>query len=116
MPDVRIECKNEFATVTAIALDDNPMSRSKKVLIQTMTVARPYGFQADGGKEGRITNVGSAPYGVENIRATVSFPKRVGVFRVTALDANGYAVDAKPDVQKGRIRLHPSTVYHVIQW
>ena len=115
--DVIIECKNDYATITVISLDGKPLAQSRKILIQAMTGEQPYGFKTAGN---RIVDTGTAPFGIEKIRAVVSLKLTGGGKPVAvALDENGYPTD-KP-VKAGpaaadrfRITLAPDAVYHLV--
>ena len=119
LTDATIESKNEFASVMVISLDSHPLKTSKKILIQVMTQEQPYGFRTENGK---ITDLGEAPFGVKKINATVSL-KLEGADRptVTALDGNGYATQ-KAVTTSGdgantplMIQLAEDSIYHVVQ-
>ncbi len=117
--DVSIECGNEYAAIAVISLDNQPLSTSKKILIQAMTHERPYGFRASQGNEGAIENLGSYPFGVEKIQAKVTLKNMAGQ-TVTALDENGMpTAKTVPVTEKQNkdieIRLNATTVYHIIQ-
>jgi hypothetical protein len=114
--------ENEYGTVIAIAMDDRPLAESSKILIQCMTIDQLHGWATSqpGGKGGTIRQVGSAPWGVEKIDATVklrwSAPKPA---RVVACDENGYATDRKVQTRLDdaalTIKIDPSTAYTVIE-
>lgn len=97
--DVTIRCENDYATILAVSLDDRPIARSGRVLIQVGTRARPTGwadheatFTADDGKQtirGReIDSTGTMPWAITATRATIQL-KNAGLTRAMALDANG---------------------------
>jgi len=117
--DIAIECGNEYASAMVIALDDQPLATSKRILIQTVTEERPYGFRTDGD---RITALGGPPLGVRRIAAKVWLHNRAasGV-RAIALDKNGYAtskrVVTQPDAGTSgiEITLDPTSLYHVVE-
>ncbi|MCG8616350.1 MAG: hypothetical protein MI802_09055, partial [Desulfobacterales bacterium] len=116
--DVTIRCGNEYATVVLVSLDDRPIAESKRVLVQTMTVDRPYGYRE---RNGEIVSVGSAPIGVEKIAVALRLEGEAWAgASVTALDEHGYATDRAVSIQRpgdGRvtlIALEPDAVYHVI--
>src|SRR5689334_6071170 len=98
--NLKIALQDEFATVTAVSLDDQPIASSRKILLQVMTQEQPTGFKAE---NGTITSLGGAPFGVKKVRGTVEL-KLSGdggaAPTVNALDENGYpskkAVDLKP--------------------
>jgi hypothetical protein len=120
--DVRIAMENEYGSVLVIALDDQPLSESTKILVQAMTVDALFGWSTSRshGRGGRIEDVGSAPWGVEQIKASVRLhwhgppPKRV-----VACDENGYAserpVATRIDSGGLTIQIDPTTVYTVIE-
>jgi len=115
--DVTIDCRNEYASIVVTSLDDLPLARSRRVLIQAMTEDRPFGFRAAGG---RIADLGSAPFGVRFIDAAVTLKLPPGDKpAVTALDENGYATDkAVPTSAEGSaftIRLARDALYHVVR-
>ena len=47
--DITIESHNEYGTIHVISLDGEPLSRSKKILIQAFTEEKMYGFKASNG-------------------------------------------------------------------
>jgi hypothetical protein len=114
-----IECRNEYASVVVTSLDGQPLGEARRVLIQAMTVERPFGFRASGGKSGRIEDLGAGPFGVEKISATVSlrWPGKETV-RVSPLDPHGYP-RGQPFAAEARnggayLRLREDSVYHVV--
>jgi hypothetical protein len=117
---VSIEMKNEYGSVTVVSLDDRPISNSRKLLIQAMTVERPYGFRATGANSGKILDLGEAPFGVEKIDGTVRLRLAAGgAPKVVALDEHGYPKPAPATVSGGpaslTVKLAPDSVYHVVQ-
>ena len=116
LADVTIDCKNEYAAIIVTALDDLPLAKSRKILIQAMTEDRPYGFRAAGG---RITNLGAYPFGIRRIDAAITLKLAGGgKAKVTALDENGYATDkAAKAAATGdgvKIDLAADSIYHVV--
>lgn len=117
LANVTIDCRNEYAAVIVTSLDDLPLARSRKILIQAMTDDRPYGFRAPGG---RIADLGSAPFGIRFIDATVMLRlASAGRAKVVALDENGYATDkpvqAAAEDAALKINLARDAIYHVVQ-
>jgi hypothetical protein len=116
LSNVTIASENEYGAIIVISLDGKTLASSRNILIQAMTEERPYGFRAAGG---RITNLGSAPFGVRNINAVVTFKgTRAARVRATALDENGYPRKQELPVEvKGNVatvKLSARGVYHVI--
>jgi hypothetical protein len=85
--DVSIRMLNEYGSVTVTSLDGADIVDSGLILIQAMTEDRPYGFRSESGK---ITNLGSAPFGVREIDASVQLPARARSCEAVVLDENGY--------------------------
>jgi len=116
LKDVTIESTNEFGTVTVVALDGEPIAKSRKILVQAMTEERPFGFKASGGK---ITDLGSPPLGVRKIdcQLTMRLEGKAPI-RVVALDLNGYGrADVPVTGGAGKpavFRLSEDALYHVI--
>jgi hypothetical protein len=95
---VDIQMANEYGTVLVVALDNQPLSTSRKMLIQCMTVDQLYGWEASesGGMGGTIRDVGSAPWGIQKIDAKVTLRLPGGRPReIIACDENGYATDGQ---------------------
>jgi hypothetical protein len=105
--DVTIESKNEYGTVHVIALDDQPLKSSKRMLVQAFTEEKAYGWQYEktkdssdpNAREYKVTSTGTAPLNIREVDARVTFA--VPFTRATVLDENGYArrtLDAKGTV------------------
>ena len=125
LPDLSLKMQNDYGSVTVLALDDKPIDTSEKLLIQTMTIEQPYGFHAtgEGNRDGRITNLGSAPLGVQQFHATVTLKRsHVSPSRVYACDEHGYAKSTEvlttDDARAGTLRivLDPVSPYHVVAY
>ncbi len=118
---VTIRSGNEYGAVLVVALDDKLLADSRTVLIQAMTEDQPLGWKAPGGK---IASLGSYPFGVRKIDATVQLPVPAGAEgepTVTVLDENGYAADLKAgkveaDGKTVTVRLNSAGVYHLVRW
>jgi hypothetical protein len=95
--DLRLTCGNRFGALLAVSLDDQPLARSRRVLVQFCTPSRPTGWaqvpaslkRPDGrGLDGfRITSHGRAPWQVERA-ALQLWLRNAALVRATALDAN----------------------------
>ncbi|MFW5682274.1 MAG: hypothetical protein ACOC1G_04635, partial [Phycisphaeraceae bacterium] len=70
--DVTIRSGNRYASVVAVSLDGRPLAESKRILIQTGTWDRPFGFTTEpAGEYRRITHLGGYPLNVRRVDATV---------------------------------------------
>lgn len=124
LSDVTIVSKNEYACVTAVSLDEKPLSISGRILIQIGTVARPTGWKEKPirmqTKEGkfldgaRIVDVGGPPWRIEKMRGAIGI-KNPSINKATALDANGMPIAEIPIWRKdGEIRISlPSSALYV---
>jgi hypothetical protein len=122
LTDVEIEMKNDYGTVLVVALDDQPLATSKKILVQCMTIDQLFGWETSepGGLRGTIRSLGSAPWGVQRIRASVTLRRARGpAFEVVACDENGYPTDQKTRTTRTghalTIEIHETTVYTVVR-
>ncbi|MCP5056788.1 MAG: hypothetical protein GY937_08710 [bacterium] len=114
--DVVIESATEFGTILVISLDDEPLSSSKRVLVQTMTEERPSGWKVAAG--GRITDLGGPPTLVRLLDAKVTLRGATRLRKATVLDVHGYA--RKGAVRRIRagsttIQLSPEALYTVLE-
>jgi len=96
--DVTIESHREYGTVHVISLDGQPITNSKKILIQAFTEEKMYGFKS---ANGIIQDIGRAPITVRNIDAKVTFTNGAQM-KATSLDEQGYARgDLQPQITGG---------------
>jgi hypothetical protein len=98
LKDATIETSNDYAAVTLVALDDQPLASSRKILAQVGTVARPSGWAE---REAEFKGAGKTTYQGKQIVSTgkmpwVIVPSQVVVTlanpaltAATALDPNG---------------------------
>lgn len=114
LPQLGIRIQNDYASAALVSLDGLPLATSQRMLLQVMTVDRPYGFRASKSiKEGRIEQPGSGPFGVERIHGFVTFDKDTPL-EATALDGNGYAAEEAVPVKDGVLPLAEDTVYYIL--
>jgi len=123
--NVTIRCRNAYASLVVVPLDDRPLAESRKVLIQAGTVARPSGWMARersveaGGKlhDGfQILRKGDAPVLIENTAAEVTLANP-HLRKAVALDVNGLPTDAAVGVQQRDGRLNvvlPANVLYTV--
>ncbi len=119
LKNVTIECSNEYASIIVVSLDNEPIAKAKKILIQAMTEEKPYGFKAE---NGRITDLGGTPFGIRKVNAEVTLKlKGTEQLRVVSLDENGYSRKTKVKTEGTGttkplvIRLAEDAIYHVVQ-
>lgn len=124
--DVTIRSRNAYGSIMVVPLDDQPLARSAKILVQVGTVARPAGWIARarsveaGGElhEGlQILRKGDAPVLIENIAAEVTIANS-SLRRATALDPNGLPMEAEVTVarhgERLSVTLPPDALYTIV--
>ncbi len=114
MKDVTIESPLDLGHIVLVSLDDQPLAKSKRMLLQAMSEERATGFSAiPQGKINLIESIGKDPWRVRKLQGRVSLLRSdAAALKVTALDGNGYPVreigtasgfDLAPDVVYYRI-------------
>jgi len=99
LKDVTIQASNDYATVLVVALDNQPLKESKRVLVQIGTTARPTGwierettFQGDDGKQAyhgkQVVDTGKMPWAIADAQNTLTMANP-GLTATTQLDING---------------------------
>ena len=102
MSELTIAIQNEYATLNVVSLDDLPIARSSRVLVQVVTVNRLTGRETRDatlkiGKGERayevageqIVRIGKPPFRIANSRVEIEF--RSARFKTArVLDINGY--------------------------
>jgi hypothetical protein len=104
LDSVTIAMKNDYGTILVVALDDQPLNTSQRVLIQCTTLDQPYGWRTSdaNGLGGTIEEVGSAPWGMQRIHASVTLHwAGQPAVAVTVCDENGYATDKPVACEQG---------------
>ncbi len=122
--EVIIQSSNDYVVVNVVAMDDNPVGESAKILIQVGTVYRPTAwaeaattFTLDGKLVSgyKIENTGRMPWLCADTQVTVKI-KNKALNRATLLDAAGYAKSDISVVSEGeyvKIDL-PANAMHVV--
>lgn len=105
----------ELGHIVAVALDDQPLATSQRILLQVMTEERESNWQTEqlNPTVKRIVNIGTDPWQVRAIDGAVRFKRAdAAQLEVTALDFNGYPVASVGSAKE--IRLQTSTLYYLI--
>ncbi len=98
---VKIDSQNEYASVLVVSLDGEALPRSRRVLVQVGTRARPTGwvereatFKSDDGKQTfhgkQVVSTGAMPWAIEETRIKLTV-KNAGLREAVPLDSNGNA-------------------------
>lgn len=115
-PDVTIESASEYGSILLVALDDQPIAQSSKMLLQVVTEEKPFGWATDVPTGQRtITNAGQPPVMVRNLSGTVKLKRSdAATLRVTPLDFNGYR-DGTATSHAAGVQLKPDRMYYLIE-
>ncbi|EAZ90525.1 hypothetical protein [Crocosphaera chwakensis] len=123
--DLIIKSNNKYATIIVVSMDNKPIKRSEKLLVQLGTVARPTEWkqkeitwkdkQGNLQKGLEIINYGKAPWRIENndIHLTINNPQ---LKKAMLLDSNGLAkqtMNLKSDSSQISLQL-PTDVKYII--
>lgn len=117
-----ISLGNEYGAVMLVSMDDQPLEKSAKMLLQVCTEETNRNWTTEpvktkfGGKEQdakRITRIGTSPMLLREVQGQVTLNRPdAAELKVTALDLNGYP--AATTVGAKTITLQPRTLYYVI--
>jgi hypothetical protein len=98
-----------------VALDDQPLKTSKRMLLQVMSEERNSGWKAvPQGAINLIESIGHDPWQVRKIAGTVRFSRPDAArLKIMALDATGKATETI-EAPGGVLALRPQTLHYVI--
>ena len=110
--DVAIASALDNAHIIVVALDQQPLSTSRRMLAQAMSEEKATGFEAEPGEGGLLTikNIGKDPWLARELSGTVRF--KSGRVQIQPLDLNGYPAGTAFAAQE--LKLDPKTVYYLI--
>jgi hypothetical protein len=121
LSDVSLHMKNDYGTLWVVALDNQPLSQSRRVLIQGTTLDQPYGWKTttSDGLSGTIEQVGGAPWGMQKLDASITLKwSGSAPVTVTACDENGYRVDKTVNYQRSdgevTVQIEATTAYTLV--
>jgi len=115
LSNLRVQSDLETGHIVAVALDDQPLATSRRILVQVMSEEHESGRQTEAAGPGvqRITTLGTDPWQFKALRGTLAFKRPdADRLKVTALDYNGYAATAVGTARE--LRLRPATLYYLI--
>jgi hypothetical protein len=128
LSDIAIRSQNGYAAVTVVSMDEEPLTRSRKILVQVGTSARPTGWKTRvaefPGEDGKtmvqgfqIVTTGTPPWRVVNteVGLVVRNPE---LTKATLLDPAGYPAQGVQATRTGKdfsIRLPLNTMYMILQ-
>jgi hypothetical protein len=128
LADVTVRSSNDYAAISVVAMDNQPLKASKRVLVQVGTYVRPTGwktkpaaFKSDDGKQTfqgfEVVNTGKMPYQVNSTEVTLTLANP-GLKKATLLDSAGYPVreiEGKSQSGKFTLKLPANAMYIVLE-
>jgi hypothetical protein len=126
LPAVRITSSNQYGTVQVVAMDDQPIEKSRKLLVQVGTQYLPTGWEDKPARfefrgymlDGlQILSTGTMPWQAVNTEVSLEI-KNKHLSKATLLDPGGYPISAVKMVrnnEKFMITLPGNTMYMIIE-
>ena len=115
LKDLSVSSDLELGHIIAVALDNQPLATSSRILLQVMSEEQETNHKTEqvSPTVKRIVNIGTDPWQVRELNRTVRFKRAdAAQLKVTALDFNGYP--AGPAGTAAEIKLQPTTIYYLI--
>jgi hypothetical protein len=116
LQDISVSSDLELGHIVAVALDDQPLAKSSRILLQVMSEERETNHQTEpvSANVKRIVNIGKDPWQVKEFSGVVRFkPHDAAELKVNALDLNGYRGNSTA-LAGNEIKLQPTTIYYLI--
>ena len=113
--DLSILSDLELGHIILVALDQQPLASSRRMLLQVMSEEKASGFRTElvSPNVHRIVQIGLDPWLVKELTGTVKFKRAdAAKLRVTALDHGGHPQDVLGAASE--IRLRPACLYYLI--
>lgn len=114
LDQITITSNLDYGTVMLVSLDEQPIERSRQLLLQVMSVDENLGWRTEGTPRKTIQNTGTAPLVVQKLTGQIALTRQdAAALTVTALDVNGYPTG---DVgHAAQFALEPNIFYYLIQ-
>ncbi len=111
--DLRIESELDNGHIILVSLDGEPISKSKRMLLQVMSEEKASGFATEDTGNGvkKITNIGRDPWRVKNLQGAVKFTGGTAL-KIQPLDFNGYPSGLAQSTTE--LTLAPATIYYLL--
>ena len=118
--DVVLESGNDYAVIVVVALDDQPLASSQRILIQAMTDDQFYGWKTEPQAKGqKIVSLGGYPLNVRKIDAKVTFKNNARARRAMVLDGNANPTEQtaalKRDGLSVTLSLPADAIYTIVE-
>ncbi|MEM6498588.1 MAG: hypothetical protein AAF709_17915, partial [Pseudomonadota bacterium] len=122
LDDLAISSSNDYASVLAVPLDQQPLAQSEKILVQIGTIARPNGWAAkrielEDGPAFEVTSFGGPPWQVTRFEGGITLQNPF-VSQATVLDPNGMLkrqVELSREGNSVQLRLPSDALYVLLQ-
>jgi len=126
LADVTIQSGNDYASISVVAMDNQPLRQSRRILVQVGTIARPTGWQTRAAtrdqkghlEQGReIVSTGQLPMQIANTDVTLSIANPA-LGKATLLDPAGYAaapVTLSKTAAGVTLKLPPNALYVILE-
>lgn len=112
LSDITLQSDSDLQHLVLVSLDDLPIARSRRMLLQVMSEERPTGRVTEEMAPGKfqIQELGGDPWQVREFQGWVKLPEEC---QVTRLDANGRRQDQTNSTDT--IQLDSHTLYYLIE-
>ena len=113
LTELTLRSELDNAHIIVVALDGEPLAKSRRMLLQAMSEEQATGFATEDTGNGvkKITNIGRDPWRVKHLQGSVRFRSARGL-AIQPLDLNGYPKGAA--THDGQLELAPDTVYYLV--
>jgi hypothetical protein len=115
LKDLTVTSDLELGHILAVALDEQPLATSSRILLQVMSEEQETGHVTEqvSPTVKRIVNIGADPWQVRELKGMVRFKRAdAAQLKVTTLDLTGYPAGAAGTGQE--VILQPTTLYYLI--
>jgi hypothetical protein len=115
LKDLTVGSDLELGHIIAVALDDQPLARSGRILLQVMSEEQETNHKTEAASPTvkRIVSIGNDPWQVRELNGKVRFKRSdAAQLKVTLLDFNGYPAGEASNAQE--IKLQSTTIYYLI--
>ncbi len=111
--DITIRSDLDNAHIIVVSLDGEPLSKSRRMLLQAMSEEKASGFATEDAGNGvkKITNIGRDPWRVKTLQGSVKF-KGGDAVQFQPLDFNGYPTGST--TRRAELKLSPQTIYYLV--
>ncbi|MDX2231670.1 MAG: hypothetical protein NW220_18695 [Leptolyngbyaceae cyanobacterium bins.349] len=111
---LKLRSPMDYGTILLVALDNQPLKTSRRMLLQVMSEEQTLGWQTAGTPRKTIQSIGNFAIAVRHLSGTLSLQRPdARALQVTALDANGYPVAKLGN--GAEIKLQPETFYYLLE-